>query len=873
MRLRTLATIGLTAVLAGLLFLASWGSQTWQDIHGQVAAIEVLGAHQQRIHEMSVAIDYSTLVRLDPSVVAALAEDARQLDQQLGEIDHRQARLAASHVKEIALMGEFLLESMPSGNASDNPSLPAEQLMTLSRQVRIHHAGAREALEMLLSDRNADMLDALYTAVQRLLTITILFGALILLTALVINRRLIHPIRAIDTGLKAMSRGDLDARIALKHNDEMGDLARSFNHMAEQRGEHERQLAETEARLKQIAESIGEVFWLAEPGANRILYLSPAYEDIWQQSIDDALRHPDRWTETIHESDRERVIDAIRNRPDGFYKAEYRIVRPDGSIRWINDRSFPVLDEHGSMIRMAGVARDITERRDYQIQLDERIKELRCLYQVLELTTSRELQAAEVAERIVQLLPESMRFETEAIARIDFQDRQFTCPGWHEPVAVIGSEIRLGEQILGRVMVGYRNHPADANLDEALFLPEEQALVNGVATHFARMLEQRQLTNSLAHSERLKAVGELTGGMAHDFNNLLTVIIGNAEMLHEQLGQENHPTAGLAEMISTAGERGAELTRRMLAFARRQALEPKVIDIDQLVNGMKPLLERSLGEDIELQLQTEGAPLPALVDPTQIESAVLNLCINARDAMSDGGRLTVEVQPVSLDPAYTAGFDEVSPGRYVLLAISDTGCGVAPDHIERVFEPFFTTKEHGTGLGLSMVYGLVKQLRGHVRIYSEPGQGTTIRMYLPSAENEAVEGLESEPEPPDLRGHETILLVEDNDLVRDYAREQLASLGYEVVEAANGPDALAIVHQRDDIDLLFTDVVMPGGMNGRQLAEQVQALRPDIKVLYTSGYTQNAIVHHGRLDAGVELLDKPYLRRELARRVRKLLDR
>jgi len=361
--------------------------------------------------------------------------------------------------------------------------------------------------------------------------------------------------------------------------------------------------------------------------------------------------------------------------------------------------------------------------------------------------------------------------------------------------------------------------------------------------------------------------------MAHDFNNLLTVIIGNAEMLHEQLGQENHPTAGLAEMISTAGERGAELTRRMLAFARRQALEPKVIDIDQLVNGMKPLLERSLGEDIELQLQTEGAPLPALVDPTQIESAVLNLCINARDAMSDGGRLTVEVQPVSLDPAYTAGFDEVSPGRYVLLAISDTGCGVAPDHIERVFEPFFTTKEHGTGLGLSMVYGLVKQLRGHVRIYSEPGQGTTIRMYLPSAENEAVEGLESEPEPPDLRGHETILLVEDNDLVRDYAREQLASLGYEVVEAANGPDALAIVHQRDDIDLLFTDVVMPGGMNGRQLAEQVQALRPDIKVLYTSGYTQNAIVHHGRLDAGVELLDKPYLRRELARRVRKLLDR
>ncbi len=873
MKLRTLASVGLVAVLAGLLFLAMWGALAWQEINQHLDGISELETHQQRIHEMSAAIDFSTLVRLETTVVAALADDARRVRAQLATIDHRQARLASSHLEEIALMGEFLLDSLPVGLGTENSRQQADYLMTLSRQIRIHHAGAREALEALLNERNAGMLDALYGAVQRLVTITILFGALVLLTAVVIHRRLVHPIRAIDAGLQSMSRGNLDARIELKRTDEMGDLARSFNQMANQRREHERQLAETEARLQQIADSIGEVFWLAEPGAGRILYLSPAYEDIWQQSIEEALAHPDRWAEAIHESDRERVIDAIRNQSSGFYHAEYRIVRPDGSIRWISDRSFPVLDEQGNMIRQAGVARDITERRDYQAQLNERIKELRCLFQVLELTTSGDLQPTEVAGRIVDLLPESMRFEADAMARIDFEDQQFICPKWHEPIAVIDSEIRTGDQVLGRIMVGYRTRPTDAMPDEELFLPEEQALVNGVATHFARMLEQRRLTKSLAHSERLKAVGELTGGMAHDFNNLLTVIIGNAELLQEQLHEANHPAADLAEMISTAGERGAELTRRMLAFARRQVLEPEVIDINELIGSMRPLLKRSLGEDIELQLETGVGSVPALVDPAQIESAVLNLCINARDAMPGGGRLTVEISAVDLDPAYAAGFDEVTPGRYVLLAVSDTGCGIEPGDIERVFEPFFTTKDHGTGLGLSMVYGLVKQLQGHIRIYSEPEQGTTVRIYLPSADQLEIHPAENEPEPLDLHGSETILLVEDNDLVREYAREQLSGLGYEVIEATNGHDGLAIARERDDIDLLFTDVVMPGGMNGRQLAEQAQAVRPDIKVLYTSGYTQNAIVHHGRLDAGVDLLAKPYHRHDLARRVRKVLDR
>lgn len=873
MKLRTLATFGLILALTSLLFLAAWGVHAWFDINKRIDQITELETHRHRIHQMGTAIDYSTLVRPDPSVIEALVEDARGLSGEFQTLQYRRARLAADHLEEIALMGEFLLDSTPVHGGSEYAAERSEILLMLSRQVRIHHAGAREALGMLLEERNQSMLEALYSGVHRLVIITILLGLLVVMTALVINRRLVYPIRAIDAGLNAIGRGDLDARIELERNDEMGELARSFNQMAQKRREHEHQLAETQERLRQIAESIGEVFWLEDPVSGQVLYLSPAYEEIWQQPIADVLQQPDRWIGAIHEEDRTRVVEAIRNRSDGYYQLEYRIVRPDGSIRWVSDRSFPVLDEQGRMIRVAGVARDISERRAYQLQLNERIKELRCLFQVLELTTTSDLAPAQVAEHIVEMLPESIQHESEAMARIDYNDQVFSSPHWHQPVALIESEIRLGDQIMGRIMLGYRSRPPDTLPGEDLFLPEEQALINGIAVHFARMLEQRRLSETLTHSERLKAVGELTGGMAHDFNNLLTVIIGNAELLHEQLGSEAHPLAGLAEMISTAGERGAKLTRRMLAFARRQVLAPQVIDMNRLVGNMKGLLERSLGEDIELLLKTGNEHLPALVDSAQIESAILNLCLNARDAMPDGGRLTVEVMPTALDAGYAASFDEVEPGSYVLLAVSDTGCGIEPAILERVFEPFFTTKDHGTGLGLSMVYGLVKQLRGHIRIYSELGQGTTVRLYLPAAEGVDDQLRAEEAEPIGLHGDETILLVEDNDLVREYAHKQLAALGYEVIEAHNGQQALAIVRQRDDIDLLFTDVVMPGGMNGKQLANEVQSLRTNMKVLFTSGYTQNAIVHHGRLDAGVELLAKPYHRNELARCVRRVLDR
>ncbi len=397
----------------------------------------------------------------------------------------------------------------------------------------------------------------------------------------------------------------------------------------------------------------------------------------------------------------------------------------------------------------------------------------------------------------------------------------------------------------------------------------------GACTHFVSIqcdvTEQLALEEQLRQAQRLEAVGQLTGGVAHDFNNLLTVMLGNAELLSEALAG-NPDLKPLAEMISAAAQRGSALTHHLLAFARRQVLDPRVVDINSLIRGMDGLIRRTLGEHIEIRLFSASDLWRAQVDPVQLESALLNLCINARDAMPKGGTLTIETANVLLDQHYVERSTEVTPGDYVLIAVSDTGTGIAPEHLPRVWEPFFTTKEKGkgSGLGLSMVYGFVKQSRGHVTIYSEPGRGTTVKLYLPRTV-EDVAGYETGIEGAWPGGNETILLVEDDEAVRHFARQQLTSLGYRVLEAVTGPEALEIIGIGEEIDLIFTDIVMPGGMSGRELVEAARQVRPGLKVLYTSGYAENVIVHHGRLDPGVLLLSKPYRRADLARKVREAL--
>jgi PAS domain S-box-containing protein len=392
------------------------------------------------------------------------------------------------------------------------------------------------------------------------------------------------------------------------------------------------------------------------------------------------------------------------------------------------------------------------------------------------------------------------------------------------------------------------------------------------------LTERRAAEDRLQQSQKMEGIGQLTGGVAHDFNNLLTVIMGNLEALQRHLQEDGLDVNRLRRSADNAmrGARRAEsLTQRLLAFSRQQPLEPKPIDVGRLVTGMSDLLRRTLGEQISVETVLAGGLWRALADPNQLEVAILNLAVNARDAMPDGGKLTIETSNVHLDERYASAQIEVLPGQYVMLAVTDNGVGMPPHVKAKAFDPFYTTKDigHGTGLGLSQVYGFVKQSRGHVKIYSEVGEGTTVKIYLPryaaksaDAEEEVISGLTHG------KGHETILVVEDDEDVRAYSTDSLRDLGYSVLEASSAGMALQVLENHPEIVVLFTDVGLPAGMNGRQLAEEAKRRRPGLKVLFTTGYARNAIVHDGRLDPGVELLTKPFSQTALSEKLRDIID-
>lgn len=378
-------------------------------------------------------------------------------------------------------------------------------------------------------------------------------------------------------------------------------------------------------------------------------------------------------------------------------------------------------------------------------------------------------------------------------------------------------------------------------------------------------LEEEQ---KLRQVQKMEAVGHLTGGIAHDFNNILTVITGLTEILGEQLSTDPQ-LSSIVKMIDDAAARGAEVTRHLLAFSRQQPLQPHKTDLNTLVADTTKLLRPSLGEQVEIETSLARDAWPVLIDANHLATALLNLAVNARDAMPGGGKLVIETRNVQLDEAYAAENVDVKPGPYVMLAVSDTGTGIPAAIRDKVFEPFFTTKEtgKGTGLGLSMVYGFVKQSNGHVKIYSEEGHGTSIKLYLPRA-TETAPVTAPQPAAPAGGGNEKILVAEDDPLVRKYVSTQLTHLGYRVVIAASGREALAELDKGFAPDLLFTDVIMSGGMNGRQLADEVVKRRPGTRVLFMSGYTEDAILHQGRLDPGVLLLPKPFRKADLARMIR-----
>ena len=409
-------------------------------------------------------------------------------------------------------------------------------------------------------------------------------------------------------------------------------------------------------------------------------------------------------------------------------------------------------------------------------------------------------------------------------------------------------------------------------------MDEARALVTQMRAYEEALLAERErMQGQLRQMQKMEAVGQLTGGVAHDFNNMLAVIIGSLDIARRRLtGSEDTRARAAIDNALEGASTAAQLTSRLLAFSRQQALQPQPLDANKLVAGMSELVRRTVLENVKVESVLAGGLWRTSADPNQLESAILNLCINARDAMPSGGRLTIETGNASLDEAYAAGEVDLRPGQYVMIGVTDTGDGMTADVLERAFDPFYTTKGvgKGTGLGLSQVYGFVKQSGGHVKIYSELGRGTTVKIYLPRLMAAgALPEIASSPEsgPPRGNADEVVLVVEDEARVREMSTEALRELGYTVIHASGAAEALERLAEEPRIGLLFTDVVMPD-VDGRKLAEQARESRPDLKVLFTTGFTRNAVVHNGVLDAGVAFLPKPFTVEQLARKVRAALD-
>ena len=461
-----------------------------------------------------------------------------------------------------------------------------------------------------------------------------------------------------------------------------------------------------------------------------------------------------------------------------------------------------------------------------------------------------------VGQNVKMLMPEPYRAEHDGYLR------NYKSTG---EAKIIG----IGREVTGRRKDG-STFPMDLSVGEAR--QDGESTFVGIIHDLS---ERKRTEEQLVQAQKMEAVGQLSGGIAHDFNNLLTAIVGCADSLSETL-KARPDLKKLADTIIAASERGAELTRRLLAFSRRQRLEPVETDCNKLVRSMNELLRRTLREDIRIQTSLEKNLAAAFADPGQLESAILNLALNAQDAMPDGGELTITTAFMPLDERYRDRYPEVPRGSYVMVSVTDDGQGMPPEVLERVFEPFFTTKEvgKGSGLGLSMVYGFVKQSNGHISIYSEPGLGTTVRIYLPAADELSAPIFPSATQASTMPtgARETVLLAEDDAFVRAYAISCLESLGYRVIAAVDGSEALARIAQGEKPDILFTDIVMPGGISGWELVERAQRMLPGLKVLMTSGYAVETLADRGRLRPDLKVLDKPYRKAELARRLREALD-
>ena len=646
-----------------------------------------------------------------------------------------------------------------------------------------------------------------------------------------------------------------------------------------------RDLADSMPQLAWMARADGWVFWFNK-GWYEYTGASPAEMEGWGwQSVHDPGTLPkvlERWRRSIATGERFEMVFPLRG--------------ADGRFRSFLTRITPVRDAEGRVIRWFGTNTDITGQREVEDTL-RRVNEL------LE---------EEIAERTAALGESESRFRLLVKGVVDYAifmlDREGRVTNWNTgaerikgyaaseiigqhfsrfyteedraegiPQRALATAVRTGkfEAEGWRVRKDGTRFWANVLIDA---IRDDAGELIGFAKVTRDMTERRAVEERLRQAQKMEAIGQLTGGVAHDFNNLLTVIFGNLETLQRRLPEkDDDDLRRLVEGAIRGATRAAQLTHRLLAFSRRQPLEPKPVNLNRLVAAASELLQRTLGERVAVETVLGAGLWWVQVDPSQLESALLNLAVNARDAMPEGGKLTIETANTYLDEAYAAGQDDLAPGQYVLLAVSDTGTGMSKEIIVRAFEPFFTTKApgEGTGLGLSQVYGFIKQSGGHVKIYSEPGEGTTVKLYLPRLATAPGQGESAEigPVAPMARRGETILVVEDDDDVRAHSVDILRELGYRVIAAPDGPSALRILESEPEIRLIFTDIGLPGGLNGRHLAEEARRRYPALRVLYTTAYARNAILHQGRLEPGVDVVLKPFTYAALAAKIREVLDR
>ena len=688
------------------------------------------------------------------------------------------------------------------------------------------------------------------------------------------------------------------------------------------------QLRASEERFRELAATIEEVFWITDPRTSRMLYISPGYERIWGRSAASLLADPSSWMKAVDPGDRDRVTRAhAQLAATGVFDEEYRVVRPDGEVRWIRAQAFPVRNTDGEVERVAGVARDVTDRRAAQEEMRATnaryARQEAALMAVTRACALHHAGTAELMGEVTRVAAETLGVARASIWRFARDQQALVCrslfegskaahtdgmvlrtedyPAYFRALAagdVIAASDACSDPRTHEFAEGYLRPLGIASMLDAPILvmgsvagvfcsehvgpsrqwtADEQTFAIAIANLISLLLadEERQvIEGQLRQSQKMEAIGQLAGGVAHDFNNILTAIIMQVELTGMVDDLPEEVREGLRD-VDAAAQRAANLTRQLLLFSRRQVMQPKNLDLNEVVTNLAKMLLRIIGEDIRLQLHLHAAPLMTRADAGMLDQVLMNLSVNARDAMSGGGRLLIETSETTVGDDVALQHPEVAPGRYVCLRVSDTGAGIPPEVLPHIFEPFFTTKEpgKGTGLGLATVFGIVKQHRGFTRVRSEPGCGATFEVVLPALELPRSEHADSAGRAGVRGGTETILLVEDEAAVRVLTRTILERRGYRVLEAATGAEALPIWRDhRAEVALLVTDLVMPGGVSGQQLAQQLQAEKPSLAVVFMSGYSAEVAGKEIQLRGGENFLQKPFAPNVLLETIRRCLD-